>query len=69
MLCRPCDRSGRTSALTFFAIDDFALLEMDGAQAKLAFQVISERCDHLGTTPITANREPRTLDSVRASTR
>jgi len=38
------------------AIDDFAVLEMDGAQAKLAFQVVSERYDHRRSTLITTNR-------------
>jgi DNA replication protein DnaC len=38
------------------AIDDFAVLEMDGAQAKLAFQVISERYEHRRSTLITTNR-------------
>lgn len=37
-------------------IDDFAVLEMDGAQSKLAFQVISERHDHHRSTAITTNR-------------
>lgn len=37
-------------------IDDFAVLEMDPAQAKLAFQVISERYDHRRSTAITTNR-------------
>lgn len=37
-------------------IDDFAVLEMDAAQAKLAFQVISERYDHRRSTSITTNR-------------
>lgn len=37
-------------------IDDFAVLEMDGAQAKLAFQVISERYEHHRSTAITTNR-------------
>jgi len=37
-------------------IDDFAVLAMDGAQAKLAFQVISERYDHRRSTLITTNR-------------
>jgi DNA replication protein DnaC len=37
-------------------IDDFAVLEMDPAQAKLAFQVISERYDHRRSTVITTNR-------------
>jgi DNA replication protein DnaC len=38
------------------AIDDFAVLAMDGAQAKLAFQVISERYDYRRSTLITTNR-------------
>jgi DNA replication protein DnaC len=37
-------------------IDDFASLEMDPAQAKLAFQVISERYDYRRSTCITTNR-------------
>lgn len=37
-------------------IDDFACLEMDPAQAKLAFQVISERYDYRRSTCITTNR-------------
>lgn len=37
-------------------IDDFAVLEMDTAQAKLAFQVISERYDQRRSTAITTNR-------------
>jgi len=37
-------------------IDDFAVLEMDPAQAKLGFQVISERYDHRRSTAITTNR-------------
>jgi DNA replication protein DnaC len=37
-------------------IDDFAVLEMDTAQAKLAFQVISERYEHHRSTCITTNR-------------
>ena len=37
-------------------IDDFAVLEMDTAQAKLAFQVISERYDRRQSTSITTNR-------------
>lgn len=37
-------------------IDDFAVLSMDAAQAKLAFQVISERYDHRRSTCITTNR-------------
>ena len=38
------------------AIDDFAVLEMDGAQAKLAYQVIAERYEHRKSTLITTNR-------------
>lgn len=37
-------------------IDDFAVLAMDTAQARLAFQVISERYDHRRSTVITTNR-------------
>lgn len=37
-------------------IDDFAVLPMDATQAKLAFQVISERYDHRRSTAITTNR-------------
>jgi DNA replication protein DnaC len=37
-------------------IDDFASLEMDATQAKLAFQVISERYDYRRSTAITTNR-------------
>jgi DNA replication protein DnaC len=37
-------------------IDDFAVLEMDPAQAKLAFQVISERYDYRRSTMVTTNR-------------
>ncbi len=37
-------------------IDDFAVLEMDSAQAKLAFQVISERHEYRRSTCITTNR-------------
>jgi DNA replication protein DnaC len=37
-------------------IDDFASLEMDAAQAKLAFRVISERYDYRRSTGITTNR-------------
>ena len=35
---------------------DFACLEMDATQAKLAFQVISGRCDYRRSTCITTNR-------------
>jgi DNA replication protein DnaC len=37
-------------------IDDFATLAMDPAQAKLAFQVISERYDYRRSTMMTTNR-------------
>lgn len=37
-------------------IDDFAVLAMDPAQAKLAFQVLSERYDYRRSTMITTNR-------------
>jgi len=37
-------------------IDDFAVLAMDPAHAKLAFQVISERYDYRRSTCITTNR-------------
>jgi len=40
----------------FLVIDDFALLPMDPSQAKLAFQVISERHEHRRSTAITTNR-------------
>lgn len=41
---------------TFLVIDDFAVLAMDPTQAKLAFQVISERYDYRRSTCITTNR-------------
>lgn len=37
-------------------IDDFAVLAMETAHARLAFQVISERYDHRRSTAITTNR-------------
>ena len=37
-------------------IDDFATLSMDQSQAKLAFEVISERYDYRRSTAITTNR-------------
>jgi DNA replication protein DnaC len=40
----------------FLVIDDFAVLAMDPAQAKLAFQVISDRYDYRRSTCITTNR-------------
>lgn len=44
------------AAAEFLVIDDFASLEMDGTQARLAFQVISERYDYRRSTSITTNR-------------
>jgi DNA replication protein DnaC len=41
---------------SLLVVDDFAVLEMDTAQAKLAFQVISERYEHRRSTCITTNR-------------
>lgn len=40
----------------FLVIDDFAILAMDPTQAKLAFQVISDRYDYRRSTCITTNR-------------
>jgi DNA replication protein DnaC len=40
----------------FLVLDDFAVLAMDPAQAKLAFQVISDRYDYRRSTCITTNR-------------
>ena len=40
----------------FLCVDDFAVLAMDPTQAKLAFQVISERYDYRRSTCITTNR-------------
>jgi DNA replication protein DnaC len=37
-------------------LDDFAVLAMDPAQAKLAFQVISERYEYRRSTVVTTNR-------------
>lgn len=37
-------------------IDDFAVLAMDATQAKLAFQVVSERYEYRRSTAITTNR-------------
>jgi DNA replication protein DnaC len=47
---------GKFTRPSFLVIDDFAVLEMDTAQAKLAFQVISERYEHKRSTCITTNR-------------
>jgi len=46
----------RYVAAELLVIDDFAVVEMDGAQAKLAFQAISERYEHRRSTAITTNR-------------
>jgi DNA replication protein DnaC len=46
----------RYARADFLVIDDFALLPMDPSQAKLAFQVISERYEHRRSTTITTNR-------------
>jgi DNA replication protein DnaC len=48
----------------FVMIDDFAVLSMDPAQAKLAFQVISERYDYRRSTCITTNRPFRDWPKV-----
>jgi len=45
-------------------IDDFAVLAMDPAQAKLAFQVISERYEYRRSTGITTNRPFRDWPKV-----
>src|SRR5204862_7851090 len=47
---------GRFVRADFLFIDDFAVLAMDPAQAKLAFQVIAERYDYRRSTCITTNR-------------
>ena len=41
---------------SLLVVDDFAVLEMDTTQAKLAFQVISERYEHRRSTAVTTNR-------------
>jgi DNA replication protein DnaC len=41
---------------SLLVVDDFAVLEMDTAQAKLAFQVISDRYERRRSTCITTNR-------------
>jgi DNA replication protein DnaC len=46
----------RYARADLLVIDDFAVLAMDPAQAKLAFQVISERYDYRRSTAITTNR-------------
>lgn len=46
----------RYARADFLVVDDFAVLAMDPAQAKLAFQVISDRYDYRRATCITTNR-------------
>ncbi len=46
----------RFTAASLLVVEDFAVLEMDAAQAKLAFQVMSERYDHRRSTVVTTNR-------------
>jgi DNA replication protein DnaC len=46
----------RYTRADLLVVDDFAVLAMDTAQAKLAFQVISERYDYRRSTVITTNR-------------
>ena len=46
----------RYARADLLVIDDFAVLTMDAAQAKLAFQIISERYDYRRSTAITTNR-------------
>jgi DNA replication protein DnaC len=52
----PLDKALRPYVKALLVIDDFAVLPMDATQAKLAFQVISERYDHRSSTAITTNR-------------
>jgi DNA replication protein DnaC len=44
------------TAPALLVVDDFAVLEMDTGQAKLAFQVISDRYERRRSTCITTNR-------------
>lgn len=46
----------RYARVELLVIDDFAVLAMDQAQAKLAFQVVSERYEYRRSTAITTNR-------------
>jgi DNA replication protein DnaC len=46
----------RYTRAELLVIDDFAVLAMDPSQAKLAFQVVSERYDYRRSTCITTNR-------------
>lgn len=49
-------RLRRYTHADLLVVDDFAVLAMDAAQAKLAFQVISERYDYRRSTAVTTNR-------------
>jgi DNA replication protein DnaC len=49
-------RLRRYTHADLLVVDDFAVLAMDAAQAKLAFQVISERYDYRRSTAMTTNR-------------
>jgi DNA replication protein DnaC len=46
----------RYARAELLVIDDFAVLAMDPTQAKLAFQVVSERYEYRRSTAITTNR-------------
>jgi DNA replication protein DnaC len=46
----------RYAKADLLVLDDFAVLAMDPTQAKLAFQVVSERYEHRRPTAITTNR-------------
>ncbi|GMU61777.1 MAG: hypothetical protein AMXMBFR34_35400 [Myxococcaceae bacterium] len=46
----------RSTKAELLVVADFAVLAMDAAQAKLAFQVISERYDHRRSACITTNQ-------------
>jgi DNA replication protein DnaC len=46
----------RYAKADLLVLDDFAVLAMDPTQAKLAFQVVSERYEHRRATAITTNR-------------
>lgn len=46
----------RYTKADLLVVDDFAVLAMDQTQAKLAFQVVSERYEHRRSTVITTNR-------------
>lgn len=46
----------RYTAPALLVVEDFAVLALDPAQAKLAFQVMSDRYDHRRSTLITTNR-------------